>query len=177
MVWGDYEIGYNKKSIVLLGWYNIVSYVPDGLDIRVDCGVHHDDAFNFRGNNTLHIVKVLVAFFENDGIADDISNDTELNEAIDHPDLFALYVNDSWGVILKKQTDASTDIVHGVKFVRPLHLSTYHVTMSTFILGDMYLDPDVITITKADDCADVYLLKTTDICKLQYSSTKKDLSS
>lgn len=70
-------------------------------------------------------------------------------------------MNDSWGVILKKQTDASTDIVHGVKFVRPLH----HVTMSTFILGDMYLDPDVITITKADDCADVYLLKTTDICK------------
>lgn len=35
----------------------------------MDCGVHHDDAFNFRGNNTLHIVKVLVAFFENDGIA------------------------------------------------------------------------------------------------------------
>lgn len=54
-------------------------------------------------------------------------------------------MNDSWGVILKKQTDASTDIVHGVKFVRPLHLSTYHVTMSTFILGDMYLDPDVTT--------------------------------
>lgn len=40
-----------------------------------------------------------------------------------------------------------------------------HVTMSTFILGDMYLDPDVITITIADDCADVYLPKTTDICK------------
>lgn len=68
-------------------------------------------------------------------------------------------MNDSWGVILKKQTDASTDIVHGVKFVRPLHLSSYHVTMSTFILGDMYLDPDVITITIADDCADVYLPK------------------
>lgn len=33
------------------------------------CGVHHDDAFNFRGNNTLHIVKVLVAFLVNDGIA------------------------------------------------------------------------------------------------------------
>lgn len=66
-------------------------------------------------------------------------------------------MNDSWGVILKKQTDASTDIVHGVKFVRPLHLLSYHVTMSTFILGDMYLDPDVITITIADDCADVYL--------------------
>lgn len=107
----------------------------------------------------MYIIKISVLMDQKWYKPDDISNDTELNEAIDHPDLFALYVNDSWGVILKKQTDASTDIVHGVKFVRPLHLSSYHVTMSTFILGDMYLDPDVITITIADDCADVYLPK------------------
>lgn len=67
IIYSSFPILYN--TINYLGWYNIVSYVPDGLDIRVDCGVHHDDAFNFRSNNTLHIVKVLVAFFENDGKA------------------------------------------------------------------------------------------------------------
>ena len=45
-------------------------------------------------------------------IPDNICYDAQLNEAVDYSDFFALYVNDSWGVVFKKQRKSSTNVIH-----------------------------------------------------------------